>query len=56
MRLVKPFFLIALGLLFGILSSLIAVILGHELFMQGVWISIPLMGDGVLKIGHTLAF
>jgi multicomponent Na+:H+ antiporter subunit B len=56
LRLVKPFFLIALGLLFGILSSLIAVILGHELFMQGVWISIPLMGDGVLKLGTPLLF
>lgn len=56
LHLVKPFFLIALGLLFGILSSLIAVLLGHELFMQGVWISIPLMGDGVLKLGTPLLF
>lgn len=56
LRLAKPFFLIALGLLFGVSSSLIAVLLGYELFMQGVWISIPLFGDAALKLGTPLLF
>ncbi len=54
--LVKPFLLIGLGLMFSLLSGFIVVLFGNDMFMQGLWINIPIPGITELKLGTPLLF
>jgi len=56
MRFVKPFSLIATGLMLALISGLTSPILGKGLFLEGVWISLHLLGGYTLKIGTPLLF
>jgi len=53
---VKPFLLIGLGLMLALLSGAVPLIFSTGSFLEGLWISIPLIGGHVLKLGTPLLF
>jgi multisubunit Na+/H+ antiporter MnhB subunit len=56
LRFVKPFSLIATGLMLALISGLTAPLMGKGSFLEGVWISLHLFGGYGLKIGTPLLF
>lgn len=56
LRMVKPFLLIGLGLLFALVSGLLALLLTGGTILEGIWFSIPVYGDYAIKLGSPLLF
>jgi multicomponent Na+:H+ antiporter subunit B len=56
LRFARPFLLIALGLLFAVVSGILASIFSQDMFMQGLWVTIPIPGIMELKLGTPLLF
>jgi multicomponent Na+:H+ antiporter subunit B len=55
-RTIKPVSFMGAGLMFALISGIIAPITGNGVFMQGVWTELSLPGIDAIKLGTPLLF